>query len=358
MDSLATTESKKNSFEGKYSSYVMGMDVGGTNINVGVAGIKNNRVHILFSLKFKTKDLESILKPISQVLDYSKKEHGIDLATCCIAAAGVVSPKKDYVKLTNADLEISVEEIMKKTNLKKVFIINDFQAIGYGINLIDHSDPNDIYIVRGTGEISFATKAVIGAGTGLGKCILMYDPKTKTYLPLPSEGGHADLPIKDYSEMDLLNFIKEKIGIKKQICYEEVLSGRGLENIYYYLREKRFGPTKYSIEIDKSEDKAEAISKYKNLDENCRETFRIFTRFFARCAKNFVLDTMALGGLYIAGGIAMKNKEIFKTKEFFEEFEAANRREDVLARVPIYIINNPHISLYGTCLAAMLENKI
>jgi glucokinase len=83
----------------------------------------------------------------------------------------------------------------------------------------------------------------------------------------------------------------------------------------------------------------------------------MFTRFYGRCAKNFVLDSLANGGLYIAGGMANKNIEIFSTKEFLNEFENAYRRNDILEKVPIHVIVNYDVSLYGACFAAMYNLK-
>jgi glucokinase len=57
--------------------------------------------------------------------------------------------------------------------------------------------------------------------------------------------------------------------------------------------------------------------------------------------------------LYIAGGIAAKNKEIFSSNDFIHEFENAYRRADFLKTIPIYVILNYDVSLYGACFAAM-----
>lgn len=99
------------------------------------------------------------------------------------------------------------------------------------------------------------------------------------------------------------------------------------------------------------------ISNYRLVDPLCKETFRLFTRFYGRCAKNFALATLAMGGLYIAGGIASKNKEIFSAPDFFEEFENASQRRDVLKEIPIYVILNYDVSLYGACFAAMCHSQ-
>lgn len=347
----------KKMLNDNFSSYVLGVDIGGTNINVGVAGIKNTKPFLLFSLNYKSKNLDSVVPAINNSLTHAKNNYEIDIDFACIGAAGVVSPFNDSAQLTNVKWNVSSKEIINKTSLKTVYIINDFQAIGYSINLLDHDNTDDIYnvrTVRNENKSSSATKAIIGAGTGLGKSILIYDNNFKAYVPIPSEGGHSDFPVQNFFEIELVRFIKQLRGISNPLSYEEVISGRGIEGIYLFLRKtKKYSDTKYIKEIDSADEKAPLISKYKNLDDTCRDTFRLFAQYYARCAKNYALETLPSGGLYIAGGIAAKNKEIFSSNDFIHEFENAYRRADLLKTIPIYVILNYDVSLYGTCYAAM-----
>lgn len=344
----------------KYSSYVLGGDIGGTNTNLVVAGVKNSKPNLLFSLNIKSNNLDSLIPAIEKIITYARSNYGIELNIACIGAAGVVSPSNDFAQLTNVSWNVSTKELIDNTSLESVYVINDFQTIGYGLNLLDHNNENDIFQVRaGNRNLEYLTftKAIIGAGTGLGKSILTYDKQFKAYIPIPSEGGHGDFPAQNDFETQLVNFIKKLRGISNPLNYEEVLSGRGLESIYLFIRNtQNLRDTQYTEEIDKSSDKAPLISKYKNIDESCKETLRLFTRFYARCAKNFALDTLAYGGMYIAGGIASKNKEIFTTMEFTDEFENAYRRNDFLKNIPINIIVNYDVSLYGACYAAIYKS--
>jgi glucokinase len=341
----------------KFSSYVMGIDIGGTNTNLAIAGIQNKRPILLFSLNFKSKELSSLSPAIKETINYAKEKQGIDIDNACIGASGVVSTSKDYAELTNVEWNVNIKDILEKTTLKTAHIINDFQTIGYGINLIDYREKNDILPVKEGYHDETATKAIIGAGTGLGKSILTYDKNLNAYIPHPSEGGHSDFPAQNNFELELIDFIKKIRNITKQISYEELISGRGIESIYYFLqKQQKYEPTQYTKEINKTLDKPVLISKYKNLDETCKETFQLFTKFYARCAKNFVLDSLAKGGLYIAGGIAIKNQDIFTSKNFIEEFENSHKRENILKQTPIYLITNYDISLYGACFAAMHKN--
>jgi len=343
----------------KFSNYVVGIDLGGTSTNIAVAGIEDNKPFLLFSLDFRTKELESLIPAIQEALTYSKSNYDIDVKIACVGAAGVVSDTNKYAELTNVEWNVSTEEIINNTDLESIFIINDFQAIGYGINLLDTNNSEDILIVRDNNISNiFSTKAVIGAGTGFGKSILHYDENTKAHIPISSEGGHSDFPSQNSFEIELIEHIKNKNSSSEPLYYEELLSGRGIENIYYFLKESgRFEETGYSNEIDASNEKSILISNYKLVDPLCKETFRLFTRFYGRCAKNFALDSLATGGIYIAGGIASKNKEIFMTSDFFEEFENSSQRRDILKEIPIYVILKYDVSLYGACFAAMCHSQ-
>jgi len=341
-----------------FNTYVLGVDIGGTNINFGIAGLKNNKPELLFSLNFKTKEIESLIPALTLTLNYAKEKFNINISQTCIGASGLVSHNKDYAELTNISWNVDVEELINKTSLQSIFIINDFQAIGYGINLLNSNDKNDIFKVKDeiTKTDSYKeTKAVLGAGTGLGKSILIYNENIKAYVPIPSEGGHGDFPPQNDYELKLIEFIKELRNKSEPITYEELLSGRGLESIYLFLHNNKNEGTKYSNEIKNASDKAALISKFKDIDETCSETFRLFSKFYGRCAKNFVLDTLSTGGLYIAGGIASKNSEIFSSKEFIEEFESADKRREILKQTPIYVIVNYDVGLYGACFAATLR---
>jgi len=319
----------KNKFN--YDSYGLAGDIGGTNTNLCIAGIRRNKPELLFSMHFKSAELRSLLPAVEEIIKYAKEKHCISVRNCCFGVAGPVSG--DYARTVNLKWDVDAKALSRKTGLK-IMLINDFQAIGYGINLISKKD---LFAVRnGKG---YGNKAVLGAGTGLGKSILFFDGKR--YIPMPSEGGHEDFPCQNEFELKLAEFIRKKKKIK-QINYEELVSGRGLEIIYEFLSKKKAN--------------AKEISKNRAKDRLCRESFKLFVKFYARCAKNFVLDSLATGGLYIAGGIAAKNKEIFKSKEFIKEFENVDRLSGVLAKVPVYVITNYDIGMIGASYFGISES--
>ncbi|MFH2027639.1 MAG: glucokinase [Nanoarchaeota archaeon] len=344
----------------QYSKFVLGGDVGGTNTSFGVAGIKKSKLELLFTLHFKTQKIGSLVSAVNETLKYCKDIHRILIKNACFGVAGIVSSKHDICKMVNVNLDIDVKEILKKTKLKSAYLVNDFELIGYGINLLDINDKKDVSKTRHRKYIGShmvgTTKAIVGAGTGLGKSILVCDDDKKSYTPVASEGGHGDFPAQDQSDINLVEFIKKTRKVK-QVSYEEVIAGRGIGHIYMFLRSlKKFKHTPYTKKICDNGYDVESIARYKNKDKTCKETFRLYAKYYARCVKNFALDSLSIGGIYIAGGIAAKHKEMFNTKEFINEFENNDRLTDILKKMPIYVIVNPNVSLYGACLAA-LKNR-
>ena len=333
-----------------HTSYILGGDIGGTNANLGIFGAKKNLPELLLSFHFKSNELKGLHKAVNETLAYIKKNYKIEINKACFAVAGVLSPDKDFAKVTNAKWDVSKNLLLGKTKLKKISLINDFEAVGYGINMLSKKD---ITIIKKNKKIPKAPVLVVGAGTGLGKTALVYNEHYKSYAPIPSEAGHSDFPAQSQKELELVNFIKKHKKIKQNISYEQVLSGQGLSNIYLFLRKnKRFKETKYTKEIDKSRNNPELISKYRKIDETCKTVFEMFKAFYARFAKNFALDCLAFGGVYIAGGIAPKNRDIFDSR-FIKEFEKNYKHADLLKKVPVYLILNYNVGLLGAGFAGI-----
>ena len=55
-----------------------------------------------------------------------------------------------------------------------------------------------------------SARAIIGAGTDLGKSILIYGQGLDLYSLHPSEGDHADFPATTRWEMDLIDSIQAR----------------------------------------------------------------------------------------------------------------------------------------------------
>ena len=329
---------------------LLGADIGGTNSNFGVFQLKDKKPKLLLSLHAKSQEVKHFPNLVNQVLDFLKDTYGITIKDALFAAAGVVSSNRDYSKPTNLDLEIDAKAIKKETGLKCVHIVNDFEVIGYGLHLID---PQDLVTVNKGKPFKYANKVILGAGKGLGKCIMDYNKYAGRYIPIASEGGHADFAVQRQIELDLIEFIKEYEGWSCNVSWEDVLSGEGIKRIYQFFHCRANGGKHADKEKVPHPDE---IFKSRNNDQHSWDTFEMYTIIYARCAKDFALNALALDGVYIAGGIAAKNLPMFELPCFMKEFINCGKQEELLKNIPIYVITDYNISLYGAVEYMLLEN--
>jgi glucokinase len=347
MSSLIWDKGDKMTDGKIYEGEVVGADVGGTNVTLSVIMFENGVPDVVFSERKDTAAISRFSDLLNQFLKSAGKQ-GLKPREGCFAVAGRVEyvGGAQRVTMTNADLIVDSADIQSETSLQNVLIINDFEAISYATNVLKP----DQFITLNKGKAKAkATRAVVGAGTGLGKSILRFYSRPGSYLPLPSEGGHSDLPLLNSEELRLSDFIREEAGIRSQLSYEDVLSGRGLERIYQYLCKTRF--TNQPAVLS-----AKVIAQTAVTNPCSRETFSWFIKFYARCARNFVLDSLATGGLFIAGGIAAKNPDFFQ--DFMEEFIKNETYRSLLKDVPVQLITDYFVSPAGAAYALAMQKKM
>ena len=77
------------------------------------------------------------------------------------------------------------------------------------------------------------------------------------------------------------------------------------------------------------------------------------TEIFGAVTGNFVLQTLALGGIYLAGGIAVKILPKLQDGTFFKSFCGANKLAPVLARIPISMVVNQDAPILGAAYQAL-----
>lgn len=329
---------------------VIGADIGGTNSNFGIFDKISSHPLLLFSLHAKSQEVRDFPLLVRDVLRYAKEKYNLTIDHALFACAGVVSSAHDSSKPTNLNIVIDAHAIVQATGLKCVYIVNDFVVIGYGIELLDPASL--VSINKGT-LWSKGNKAIVGAGTGLGKCNMFYNTYAERYVPIPSEGGHADAVLERPIEYEFAKFIQQTEEFSCPVSWEDVLSGNGIQRMY------RFFHTRANANEHTKQEKVpypDEIFKSRLHDKHSGDTFNLYTLFYARCLKNFALDALALGGLYVAGGIAAHNVPLFQTSLFMKEFLQCGKLAYLLKNIPVYVIADYNVSLYGAAYYLYLED--
>ncbi|MFC1498171.1 glucokinase [Verrucomicrobiota bacterium] len=351
-------EVKWRSSEYEYDKIILAGDVGGTNANLALVGVRDGKFTIILETVSKSAEINEILEPLKKTLETAvEKSERLKPELCCISAAGPV--ENNYCNLTNCDWSVDGNKIEKSLGIKTL-IINDFLAVSYGILTLDVNDDTQITkIPHADGSIpepEKTTKAVMGPGTGLGVSYITYD-KGK-YIPNSSEGGHAKFAYFDEETKGLKEFLIEESG--KAPGVEPVVSGTGICNIFeYYKAKKDLKIEGIFEEIDKADNtgKPYLISiNAKKGDEVCGEMMRTFMKMYASYASSLSLILLPFGGLYLAGGITAKEETLlFENNLFMQYFEScySPNHEQLLKKIPVYMVKDYSVSIYGAANAAI-----
>jgi glucokinase len=254
---------------------------------------------------------------------------------------------EEVIIATNLPWWIDIQSLQKALSLKKVEVINDLVANAYGISVLKKGD----FEILNVGKAQKGNQALISAGTGLGEAILFWDGKQ--HMPSPSEGGHAEFGPRNHLELELFHHLS---GSFDHVSYERILSGEGLFHIYQFLKgSKRFGlEPSWLSEKMKEEDPAEVISETARLKKNklCVKALDLFTSIYGSAAGNLALQVMAVGGVYVGGGIAPKIIWKLKNGTFMKAFKYKGRLSRIVSQIPVKVIMNERTALLGAASRA------
>ena len=314
-------------------------DIGGTKTNVGIYSPDKGPREPLFDGTFPSGQYASLEDLVSEFL--SKCSIKVDQAIFGVAGPVVGG----QAKITNLPWVIEEKQFRETLNIRSVHLLNDLEAIAYGLTLLTRKD---LHTLNEGVPIPRGTLAVIAPGTGLGEAFLMWD--VERYRAYPSEGGHADFGPTNPLEIDLLRYLHKKM---EHVSYERICSGHGLPNIYRYLKDSGYAeeqawlaeqlataddPTPVIISVALNAERKSAL---------CRTTLEIFISTLGAEAGNLALKVMATGGRYLGGGISPRIISLLNDGPFIESFTNKGRFSELVSRIPVHVILNPKIALIG-----------
>jgi glucokinase len=268
-----------------------------------------------------------------------------DLAAVALGIPGPVVEGR--AQATNLPWEVDSVALRGVLQVDHVSLLNDLEATAYGIATLT---PKQLCTVN-EGICKPGNMALIAAGTGLGEAALHWDGKQ--HWPSPSEGGHSDFSPRNTLEVELLQWLMQQFG---HVSWERVLSGPGLSNLYRFLRDTGKTPEDPSVAQRMATSDPNAIITELGMagtDPLCARTVDLFVTLYGSEAGNLALKTLSLGGLYVGGGIAPRMAAKFSEPAFFEAFHDKGRMQELLLKMPLYIILDPNTGLYGAAAFAL-----
>jgi glucokinase len=313
-------------------------DIGGTKTNLAAFSRETGLVP-QYQASYKSAKHPSLEAVVTEFLSDSKLTIGR-------AVFGVAGPVVDgRSATTNLPWTIAEDALREALNLQEVKLLNDLEATAHGIL---HLESKDLYLLNDASQVSEqkGTKAVIAPGTGLGEAVLFY--QQGQYHVIPSEGGHTDFGPTNLFQVELLRYL---LGKFDHVSYERICSGMGLPVIYQYLKDNRYAPElpKVAKALRKADDATPIIvgSAMSGECELSLATLNAFVSILGAEAGNLALKVMAIGGIYLGGGIPPRILSKLKDGTFMAAFVHKGRFADMLARIPVYVILNPRTALLG-----------
>ena len=319
---------------------ILAGDVGGTKTRLTVfdpgAGMSIAREATLPSPELES--LESAVEAFLLGAQRLKVDRG------CVGVAGPVIDGRCVA--TNLPWVVDERRVAAAAGAP-VTLINDLEAAAHGVLTL----PAEKFLVLQAGAPKpGGNVALIAAGTGLGQALIV--PEGQAYRVVPSEGGHADFAPADELQIDLLRFLRAELG---HVSWERILSGPGLANTYRFLhaRAGHAAPEWLRARLQR-EDPGAVIGEVglAGRDPVCGEALDLFVSIYGAQAGNLALETLALGGLVVGGGIAPKIKAKLAAGGFMAAFRAKGRLKSLLASMPVRVALEARAGLLGAAHVA------
>jgi glucokinase len=312
---------------------ILSADIGGTNSRFAYfeAG-GENRLSLVKTQWFKTADFSSFVGLVDHLRRSGFPLHPEDADIAVFAVAGPVEGgTKSSPPFISWDVDLS--SVKEHFGLKRGVLINDFVAQAYACRSPVAEAAEQV--LQGT-IMADAAVAVIGAGTALGKAALV-PVGGRRFQAVPSEGGHANFPFVSEHEVKFGEFLRGRLG-EEYITANIVVSGRGLSLIHEYLTGEKLHPDEIAARISHDS-----------------ETLVWASRFYGRACRNYALEVLALGGVYIAGGVAARMPRLVTHEAFGAEFRSSGTMGHLLEKIPVFLLTNEESGLWGGAVLGLQE---
>ena len=294
-------------------------DIGGSKSRFALANAAGRPERILVIENDTAADLEAA---VTRYLD----ETGARPRAATFAVAAPVDGEE--IALTNRQWRFRRGDFGRRFGFSPFVVVNDFEAIAWALPRLGAAD------TRPLGQATAprgGAKVVLGPGTGLGVAALV--PADGRWRVVASEGGHASFGPQAADEAEVFARLREQ---SRAVSAETVLSGPGLLRLARALDPRAQYREPETIV-------ASALAR----EPSALAAARLFVRLLGRFAGDVALTFKALGGVYIAGGVACGLGPLLDEPQFRNAFEAHPPYEALLAAIPILLITCKEPGLIG-----------
>jgi glucokinase len=324
---------------------VLAGDIGGTNARLALVEVHSGA--LVAQADLSVHQAHNVSHLLAQFrMGLAEPLRSLPLGAVALGLPGPVVD--DAVTTTNLPWHISGRALSADMGDAPVQLLNDLQAMAIGS---EHLAPQDKLRLQ-PGVERAGHIALVAAGTGLGQALLMH--VDGHHHAVATEGGHTDFGPRDALELALWQFAHARYG---HVSWERLVSGPGLVLLTDFLRTERRRLLANHVEAalqDPSLDPAQIIgaAAVHGTCEVCVEAATWLARLWGAQAGNLALSAMAVGGVRLGGGLALRLRPFLTGGAFLDGFLHKGRMADLLTQFPVDILLDPQVGRLGAIAAA------
>jgi glucokinase len=309
---------------------ILAGDIGGTKTDLAIFSTEQGPRRPLAAREYPSARYASLEVMVREFLAAT----GLTVEAACFDVAGPVVEGR--AELTNLPWVLQEEQLASDLGLRAAHLLNDLEAIATAVPLLH---PADLHTLSNGDPEPGGAIGVVAPGTGLGEAFLTWNGSS--YEPRPSEGGHSDFAPLDELQDDLLRYLRRQY---EHVSYERVCSGRGIPNLYDFLRDTGRHPESPDVAValaaaaDRTPPIVAAAVHPANPCPLCVGAIELFVRILGAEAGNLALKVLATGGIYLGGGLPRRVLPLLDGPSFLAAFQAKGRLSDFTARLPVHAI--------------------
>lgn len=324
---------------------ILAGDVGATKILLEAGDFRSGAWQALLARRYQIADYDSFHAVIEAFLE-EWEEVRPARARITASAVGVAGPVQgNKVKMTHRAWIIDGDAVARRFSIPRVRIVNDLAAGAHGI---DRLAAKDFKVIQPGKAAPGGPRAVLGVGTGLGIAYLVPDGRD-AYEVLPGEGGHMGFGPASAQQAELWSYL---FALHGRVEAEDVVSGRGISNIYEFLRS---GGDVSRAPAEKADPAWISRSATERGDPVSREALRLFAECIGNVAGDHALAVMARGGVFLAGGVAAKIAPHLDIACFRGAFCAKGAFSSHVMKIPVRAVINEHVAVLGAARWALRD---
>jgi glucokinase len=316
-------------------------DVGGTKTALALFEKTAGGLRLVREETLPSRDFASLEAAIEQFLAAGPRPA---LEALCLGVAGPVVEGRSVA--TNLPWVIDERALAVSIPAAKVRLLNDLEAAAHGVLALPGAELHTLQ----AGTPRRGHQVLIAAGTGLGEALVVQDGERR--IVIASEGGHADFAPRDDLEEDLLRFLRKEFG---RVSLERIVSGPGLVNVYRFLRDTSWARESAEVaERMRADDPAVVVSEMalSGRDPLCVKALDVFVSIYGAEAGNLALKAMAVGGVFVGGGIAPRILSRLTAGGFVAAFRDKGRLAALMETIPIRVVLDARAPLLGAARIA------